>query len=344
MRFLKQKQYQLDLMGVKMKYETMRLSINPTYLCNFRCSFCYLTEDQLSDRKLCPIDLIKKRFLEVKAQAPIEHVDLYGGEVSLLPEEYLNELFDFLKDQGVSCINVITNFSKVSPVLLDDRTRLSVSFDFSARQMHEQVFINMMTAPKPISVLILASPEVLKMNVDDMISQLNMANNIISVEIKPYSSNQSNQLNVDYTQFEEFVKRWITSPVEKKFFFTNEGRLVETVTGTANSFSDEHLYITPHGKLAVLDFDENDNEYFQDLDSWQDYQEWCKNERQKVLSNQFCGACPYVGQCLSEHLRDVKSIDKSCNGFINLIKWYDQEIWPNKTEAEVMYLKSDLVV
>ena len=331
-------------MGEKMKYETMRLSINPTYLCNFRCSFCYLTEDQLSDRKLCPIDLIKERFYEVKEHAPIEHVDLYGGEIALLPEDYLNELIDFLKDEGVMCVNVITNFSKVSPILLDSRTRLSVSFDFSARQMHEQVFLNMMTTPKAISVLILASPEVLKMDVDTMISQLNLASNIVSVEIKPYSSNQSNQLNIDYTEFEEFIKKWILSPVEKKFFFTNEGRLMETVTGTANSFSDEHLYITPHGKLAVLDFDENDNEYFQELNSWQDYQKWCKNERQKVLSNQFCGACPYVGQCLSEHLRDVKSVDKSCNGFVNLIKWYDEEIWSDERKKAVMALKNLAVV
>ena len=29
----------------------MNLSINPTYYCNFRCDFCYLTPEQLGDRQ-----------------------------------------------------------------------------------------------------------------------------------------------------------------------------------------------------------------------------------------------------------------------------------------------------
>ncbi len=27
------------------------VSVNPSYFCNFRCDFCYLTEEQLSDQK-----------------------------------------------------------------------------------------------------------------------------------------------------------------------------------------------------------------------------------------------------------------------------------------------------
>lgn len=322
----------------------MRLSINPTYLCNFRCDFCYLTPDQLSDRRLCPLEKIKKQFDEISQYATVEHVDLYGGEVALISEEYLNELIDFLKANDVDCVNVITNLSKMNPALLDDRTRLSVSFDFEGRQMHDQVFLNLMSCPKDVSVLILASPEVLKMDVDNMIQHLNMLNNVVSVEIKPYSTNQSNQLSADFIEFEEFVKKWLTSDIDKNFWFTNEGRLIETLTGTANSFSDEHVYITPHGDFAVLDFDENDNEFFKSLNSFEEYKTWCKNERQKVLSNQFCDTCPYVGQCLSEHLRDVKSIDKSCNGFRLLIDWYRDNMFSKERTKEALALKSSCAV
>ena len=38
---------------------SITVSINPTYYCNFRCDFCYLTEEQLSDRKI-----IKREDLE----------------------------------------------------------------------------------------------------------------------------------------------------------------------------------------------------------------------------------------------------------------------------------------
>ena len=29
----------------------MNISINPSYFCNFRCDFCYLTPEQLGDQK-----------------------------------------------------------------------------------------------------------------------------------------------------------------------------------------------------------------------------------------------------------------------------------------------------
>ena len=76
----------------------------------------------------------------------------------------------------------------------DDDISLSVSYDFHAREKEEFVFKNMMDANKDLSILILASPKVLKMDVEFMIFTLNMVSNIKSVEIKPYSTNQANAI------------------------------------------------------------------------------------------------------------------------------------------------------
>jgi len=48
------------------------VSVNPSYLCNFRCDFCYLTEEQLSDQKKIELEKLD----DLLSQIPnIEHID-----------------------------------------------------------------------------------------------------------------------------------------------------------------------------------------------------------------------------------------------------------------------------
>jgi hypothetical protein len=171
-------------------------------------------------------------------------------------------------------------------------------------------------------VLILASDTLIKNDPNEMIFNLNLLSNITSVEIKPYSTNQANQQGVTFKHFEEFIKQWITSPVEKKFTFVNEYLIQESIDGQRNSFSDDHVYITPSGNYGVLEFDLNDNEFFLEYSSLEEYLEWCEIEKRRVNKNKFCSNCDYFGSCLSEHLREVKNLDNSCNGFKLLMDWY----------------------
>ena len=299
----------------------LTLSINPWYYCNFKCDFCYLTESQLDDKKLLPLDVLSQRLAEITSIDHVEMVDLYGGEVGLLPKEYWNQLIDLLHVYGVQDINLITNLSMINDITEDERCYVSVSYDFDAREDHERVWRNMALLQRPFSVLMLASPKLIQKDVGEMVNMLNSLHNLVSVEIKPYSPNQANQLNVDYTEYEEFVKKWVINK-DKKFSLTNESLLQSVIEKQRNSFSDDHVYITPSGKYGVLEFDLNDNEFFLEYETLEEYFEWCKKEKNRVSKNKFCSNCDHYGHCLSEHLRDVKSLDNSCNGFKHLIDWY----------------------
>jgi ribosomal protein S27AE len=213
----------------------------------------------------------------------------------------------------------------VNEITTDKRVYISVSYDFDAREDYERVWKNMALLERPFSILMLASPILIKKNVNEMINILNGLNNLVSVEIKPYSTNQANQLDVNYTQFEEFVKKWVINK-DRKFSLTNESLLQSVIDKQRNSFSDDHVYITPSGKYGVLEFDLNDNEFFLEYETLDDYFEWCDKEKKKVSKNKFCSNCGHFGHCLSEHLRDVKSLDNSCNGFKHLIDWYGTNI------------------
>jgi sulfatase maturation enzyme AslB (radical SAM superfamily) len=310
-----------------MNLQPINLSLNPTYLCNFRCEFCYLTVEQLADSKKLDVDRFSSMLDEIRECGYyVDHIDLYGGEVGLLSEKYLEGLDLVIDTKTSASIGIITNLYKINPYFLKDHIDLSVSFDFEARERHESVMQNLAKISKPIAILVLASPQLLTLNVDKMISIFNTFQNIVSVEIKPYSANQANSLNVSDLDYEEFVKKWLLSSVKKKFTFVNKQRIGQSLKNSYNAFSDNHVYITPNGKFGVLEFDKNDKEYFMELDSFDRYLDWTKTEKNRVYQNPICSQCPYLGRCLTEHYREVKNLDRSCNGFRNLLNWADQNL------------------
>jgi sulfatase maturation enzyme AslB (radical SAM superfamily) len=95
----------------------MIISINPWYYCNFKCDFCYLTKEQLADKTLLDLNVLTSRIDEVLSVDTIHGIDLYGGEIGLLPEEYVEDLCDILTSRGIDDINIITNLSMVNRVI-----------------------------------------------------------------------------------------------------------------------------------------------------------------------------------------------------------------------------------
>ena len=312
------------------------VSINPTYKCNFRCPFCYLTEKQLADKKKMDLYKLSIRLSEISLHREITHVDLYGGEVTVLPDKYVDEMLRIIRNHFDGKINVVTNLSRPlnrTQWLLQDDIEVSVSWDYTCREGWDTVMKNISLLGKDVHVLMLASKCMVEWTDDELGAAqmiLNSLRNVRSVEIKPYSTNQANQDEVPFTQFEDLVKRWIEMRQfldgMNDYEFVNEKLMMEAVTGARNAYSDDHIYITPEGKFAVLEFDENDNEYFYPVDSFEMYELWARQEKDKVEKNEICGECKYLGHCLSEHLRDVKDIKNSCNGFRKLLEWYEARV------------------
>ena len=301
------------------------VSINPSYFCNFRCNFCYLTSQQLGDQKQIPLVILDKKLKEISKIRIIEWVDLYGGEIGALKKDYFYGLKDIIRKYYKDKINIITNYSMLHEGFFKDDFYLSVSYDFEAREKSDLVYNNMFQSTVPIAVLILASEKVLSMNVDEMIHKLNLCSSIESVEIKPYSINQANNQPVTHKDFELFVQKWIESDVKKKFDFINEGKIIKSLKKEYNAFSNNHVYITPNGNFGVLEFDKNDKEYFLELQSFKDYLKWADNEPLKNISD-ICKSCKYYGHCLTEHYRYVKDLNNSCNGYKGLLDYYDKRM------------------
>jgi sulfatase maturation enzyme AslB (radical SAM superfamily) len=298
------------------------VSINPSYFCNFRCDFCYLTTNQLKDQKKISLIMLDKRLKEISRVRNIEWIDLYGGEIGALKKNYFYGLKDVIRKYYKDKINIITNYSMLHEGFFENDFYLSVSYDFEAREKSDLVFNNMFQSPVPIAVLILASKRVIEMDVDEMIEKLNLCSSIESVEIKPYSINQANAQQVTHKDFELFVEKWIESPIKKKFDFVNKDKIIKSLKKEYNAFSNNHVYITPNGNFAVLEFDKNDKEYFLELSSIKEYIKWAEQEPINNVSD-ICRKCKYYGHCLTEHYRYVKNLDNGCNGYKFLLEKYD---------------------
>jgi len=305
--------------------KTITVSINPSYFCNFRCDFCYLTPEQLVDQKKIPLEILDQRLKEISKIRKIDWVDLYGGEIGALKKDYFYGLKNVIRKYYSDKINIITNLSMLHEGFFEDDFYLGVSYDFEAREKSDLVYNNMFHSPVPIAVLILASEKVLKMNVNDMIQKMNLCSSIESVEIKPYSINQANAQAVTHKDFELFVKKWIESPVRKRFDFINEGNIIKSLKKVYNAFSNNHVYITPNGNFAVLEFDKNDKEYFLELNSIKEYVKWAEQEPINNVSD-ICRKCKYYGHCLTEHYRYVKNLDNGCNGYKGLLDYYEKRM------------------
>lgn len=298
------------------------LSINPSYLCNLRCEFCYLSKSQLGDAKIVDPNKLMEVLAHISAYRSLRHVDLYGGEVALIPAPRIEAIINTIKFFYHNPINVITNLTSVPDFLFRDDVDISVSWDYKARARNEEVYRNMLLLKKPFHVLLLASDNLLKLGKDEIVHVINLLNNLdylVSFEIKPYSESKFNSYKKDFVQFENWVQIWIDLHSRMNFQFTNIQKIVDVHLYKNSSWSDDHLYITPEGELAVLDFDSAGKEFFKKVEDIPHYEDWCRKEKLKFNNDEICGSCKYLGRCLSEHLV-VATQGQSCSGFFHLLE------------------------
>lgn len=305
--------------------ESISLSINPSYYCNFRCSFCYLSSSQLGDSKRLAPSQLFNRLSEISMVRKIERVDLYGGEIGLLRPSYFDELKKIIRVFYSEDISIVSNLSVVPDFFMDSDIDLSVSWDFSAREKYLDVLKNMQNLQRPFRILILASEKLVALKDQDLhvfVDNLKSLKNLQSIEIKPYSVSAYNLQHNIFKEFEEFVKKFLLFFKDSPIEFINRKKIEASVNGLTNAWSDDHLYITPEGQWAVLEFDDENREYFKTIENYNGYLEWISDEKSKVSGNSFCKKCKYLGSCLSEHLQVVHSEQDGCNGFKGLLDWY----------------------
>jgi len=301
----------------------MVVSLNPSYLCNLRCPHCYLSNEQLGDKKILDLKYIETHLNDISNYEEIEHIDVYGGEIALLKETYILELINLLENYTKS-INIISNGTIIKDWMYDKRISISFSYDGSVREKNDVSFKNMSLLQRNFSILGLVSKE---FDVEEFILHTNFLNNCETVELKPYSmSNNSEQIDLNY-KFIESVKTLLK---KSNKHIINEERIKRSLSKVYSAYSDKHVYITPTNKIASLEFI-NNIEYFKHYETFEDFKSIYK---ENICAT--CKECEYLGKCLTEHYRDNED-PENCSGFYYLLKWYENNYFPKFLHKSYKY-------
>ena len=249
---------------------TIDLSIVPLYQCNLNCKFCYLG-NRRNDKSLLRIDQIKN----ILAKYDIRYVDIYGGEISILNDTYVDQLMDIFKDRNISLVSNGVSFlnSRWKDYFLNDNIQLSFSYDISRtnKEMLANTLKKLDNTNKKYSVICI--------DIDELdYEQLMAFNNMESLSIKPYSMSIDNP--VKYNQ--RMLSIYQTLYDKYSVLFSK----LESVTEYRDLVP--HYFLLPNGKLYDIRYC-NEKEYFCELKD-------CKNNISDI-----CLGCKYYRRCFNEH-------------------------------------------
>jgi hypothetical protein len=212
------------------------------------------TQCQLGSKDLLPIPVLAGRLEDIlNSGYRIGQVEIDGGELTLMPEEYLYSLKWILHYYGITDIVLITNLTSItSSVIMDDQFSLAVSYDFEHTEQQEKVWNNLVNLQRPFSILTVACEDVVKSNPTSMVEEINSLHHCLSWEIRPYGLKK----NV----FDDFIKS-ISDQPNKRFQFYNTEVPQETIKRPYGEFSGLVLHITPSGQYGLVEADLEGNEY-----------------------------------------------------------------------------------
>lgn len=92
----------------KMNLQSGTMRIVLTTQCNYKCKYCFAEGEKDKDYRILDIEQIKKVIL-IGKEFGINNIKLTGGEPLLYP--YLEELLKYIREIGISYIDLTTNIS-----------------------------------------------------------------------------------------------------------------------------------------------------------------------------------------------------------------------------------------
>ena len=291
------------------------VSIIPSFYCKTGCPYCYLGNLR-NDQATVSIKNIKKQLQTlVDNDYVITSISLYGGEVSLLSQQYLSDLFVLCK-QYCDAVGVATNGQNKQIFELCTQFDVGVLISLNQERPDYKRSLKLIDQCPNCSVGVVVLPSILQQTSAQFCQFFDKIKRDVYL-FQYYQSHDNSPYKFDnksYTDWIVDLLQYYHQTGPHNFKIINES---EWVDQSHNPDESGFIYIMPNGKLATTEYIKNIEQYryFDDLKQWEQY---CK---QRILVRKInCYDCQYFDQCKAEHL--VVYNDEYCSGLQRVIQFY----------------------
>lgn len=290
------------------------LSIIPTYWCKTNCKYCYLGDLRKDQTTLDLQCLDNKLHQLVENDYVVDSISVYGGEISLLDEQYLIQIVKIIRSHVSNQVTIGFCTSGYNRSIFELAEYLKVIVTIPLNQERPDYKKNLQLAKlHNCSLGVVVLPSIINTPVDQLVEFYDsLGRDIYFYQFYPSSINRS-PYSFDIKQYTDFVISFINEYKKKPRSFELIN-LSEWVDNCYNPEAGGFVYISPNGKWMTTSYSDCLESFveFDTLDQWKQY---CKKERLQRLIK--CNACPYYDKCKAEHL--VVMGEECCSGLKKLI-------------------------
>jgi sulfatase maturation enzyme AslB (radical SAM superfamily) len=296
----------------------------PNYFCNNDCEYCYLGNIK-NDSKILNVKKLKHQLMEIEEKYIIDEINIFGGEVSLLPIELIQILYTVCQSYTNNS-SIITNYSnsKFNKFLENNNIKYftTINDERNNNDKIEKMIID--NDHKNLSLIQVVTPSLLRKSPKDILNHINKFN-ITDVGFLQYSPALHAQVvyNISNKEYSEFLRNIIIEYKNGNYNFdiSNILDLDLVNNGKYDPTMKAVLFINPYNEYCSVDYD-NGLEYFKsygdNLDNWINEYKISYHKYPKE-----CMICDYYGKCYAEHIREWDK-DDECVGFKSLMEWYKE--------------------
>lgn len=290
------------------------LSIIPTYWCKTNCKYCYLGDLRKDQTTLDLQCLDNKLHQLVENDYVIDSISVYGGEISLLDEQYLIQIVKIIRSHVSNQVTIGFCTSGYNRSIFELAEYLKVRVTIPLNQERPDYKKNLQLIKQHnCSLGVVVLPSIINTPVDQLVEFYDsLGRDVFFYQFYPSSINRS-PYSFDIKQYTDFVISFINEYKKKprSFGLIN---LSEWMDKCYNPEASGFIYISPNGKWMTTGYSDCLESFveFDTLDQWKQY---CKKERLQRLIK--CNVCPYYDKCKAEHL--VVMGEEYCSGMRKLI-------------------------
>lgn len=200
------------------------------YSCNANCHYC-CQKHKKTDRSILDLPLNIPKEIVPK----LVSIDLLGGELSSMPQDYLNKLCDHLDTYNLP-IHLATNLLVINDRLTKYDMSVSLQLDNIKRQLN-----NISLLDAQVNVSIVATDELMSSGLF-ILDKIKLAKNIMQLTINSQEIFEEGT-NIQKPYTEDYIKRYdeYTSMIRKAARFP----VTKTVIG--DGMPSIHVRPTPNG-------------------------------------------------------------------------------------------------